>query len=165
MQREERLAGLSQGSDSLPEQPYWGYEDIAIFFALAALVNTAVRLGARLHVIAQSEITNPGIRLQFIIVLILSLGLYLALKLRYRRPVVRALDWTAPSMRYTIIALAAGILSAAGVALYLRARHQTLSLCANMILLGSVLAPILEESLFQGFLLPVLARTAGDVWT
>lgn len=110
----EHLAGLSQVSDSLPVQPYWGYEDIAIFFALAALMNTAVRLGARFHVITQSEITNPGIRLQFIIVLILSLGLYLTLKLRYRRPIVRALGWTAPSMRYTIIALAAGIFSAAG---------------------------------------------------
>jgi uncharacterized protein len=160
----KHLARPGQESDSLPSRPYWGYEDIAIFFALAALMNTAVRLGARFHVIAQSEITNPGVRLQFIIVLILSLGLYLTLKLRYHLPVVRALGWTAPSMRYTIIALAAGILSAAGVALYLRARHQTLPLGANMILLGSVLAPILEESLFRGFLLPVLARTAGNVW-
>ena len=101
----EYLARPGQESDSLPLQPYWGYEDIAIFFALAALMNTAVRLCARFHVIAQSEITNPGVRLQFIIVLILSLCLYLTLKLRYHLPVVRALGWTAPSMRYTIIAL------------------------------------------------------------
>ena len=52
---------------------------------------------------------------------------------------------------------------ASGVALYLRLRHQNTQPMAVMelLFLGLLLGPILEESLFRGCLLPLLARTTG----
>ena len=58
----------------------------------------------------------------------------------------------------------AGILLASGVALYLRFRNQSTPPIAayGIAVLGLLLGPILEESLFRGCLLPLLAQTTGS---
>jgi len=84
--------------------------------------------------------------------------LYLILKIRHRRPVLRALGWVWPHTRCVMLAPLLGVLLA-GVAICLHGHAQntrTIPLVEAM-MLGVVLGPILEESFFRGCLLPVLA--------
>jgi membrane protease YdiL (CAAX protease family) len=94
----------------------------------------------------------------------LSLALYLVLKFRHHRPVLQPLGWVWPRAAHIVVALIAGILLASGVFLYLRFRHQSTQPMAVMelLFLGLLLGPILEESLFRGCLLPLLAQTTGS---
>jgi hypothetical protein len=107
--------------------PYWGYEDIGIFFLLLAFLATALRLAVRLHILPVTQLANPKPGVQCAIVLLLMLALYLALKLRYRRPVLEPLSWALPDLRYAATALLIGPVFAVGVTLPIRFRHQVLS--------------------------------------
>ena len=154
---------LATKNERLDPQPYWGYEDIGVFFLLLVSLSPILRLLARFHLLSQSAITTPGVGLQFAVVVFLSVGLYLVLKLRHRRPVLRPLGWVAPETIHIVAALILGASFAAGITLYLRLRSQGTSPIpiGELLVLGVVLGPILEESLFRGCLLPVLAQTAG----
>ena len=68
-----------------------------------------------------------------------------------------------PRTIHIVIALILGPSFAAAIALYLRLRSQGTSPIpiGELLVLSVVLGPILEESLFRGCLLPVLAQTAG----
>jgi len=64
-----------------------------------------------------------------------------------------------------ILALLLGVSLAAGVTVYLRLHGQstpTMPL-VEILVLGLVLGPILEESFFRGCLFPVLAHTVGKI--
>ena len=78
----------------------------------------------------------------------------------------RPLGWTLPDRRYIVAALLGGV--------GLRHRGRPLlAACAtnvhrqfrvlDMLLLGLIFGPILEESIFRGCLLPLLAQTTGNV--
>lgn len=103
--------------------------------------------------------------MQFALVAFLSLTLYFVLKLRHHQAVLRPLGWVLPGPAYTVAALLLGISFASGVALYLRLRNQNTPPIPvlELLVLGLVLGPILEESLFRGCLLPLLAQTTGIV--
>src|SRR5262249_28025668 len=117
------------------------------------------------HLLLHSELANPSFGLQFTVVVSLSTGLWLVLKLRHHQPVLRPLGWIWPRWPYLLVAPTAGILLASGVALHLRFSDQNspqigvLALPVLEILLG----PILEESFFRGCLLPLLAQSTGSV--
>jgi membrane protease YdiL (CAAX protease family) len=99
------------------------------------------------------------------VVVFLGAGLYFVLKFRYRQPVLKPLGWVVPQVAYIITALIMGPSFAGGIALYLRLRNQItppISI-SDLLVLGLVLGPLLEESLFRGCLLPVLAQTTGTV--
>jgi membrane protease YdiL (CAAX protease family) len=116
--------------------------------------------------LAQSSQPNsPGTGLQSAVIVVLSGGLYFILKLRYRQPVLKLLGWVVPQMRYIIIALILGSSFAAGIAIYLRLRNQvTLPIpISELLILGLVLGLILEESLFRGCLMPLLAQSMGTI--
>ena len=68
-----------------------------------------------------------------------------------------------PETIHIVVAFILGPSFAAGIALYLRLRSQGTSPIpvGELLVLGVVLGPILEESLFRGCLLPVLAQTTG----
>ncbi len=145
-------------------EPYWSYEDIGIFFVFLVLLTPALRQLVYFHFLLRSELINPSAGLQFVLITFLGLALYLVLKLRHHRPVLRPLGWVLPRTAYTVAALVLGIAFASGVALYLRLRNQTMPsvpIC-GLLLLGLVFGPILEESLFRGCLLPLLAQTMGN---
>ena len=156
---------LAIKNERLDPEPYWGYEDIGVFFLLLVSLSPMLRLLARFHLLSRSAITNPSVGLQFVVVVILSVGLHSVLRLRHRQPVLRPLGWVVPQGIYIITALLLGPSLAGGVALYLRLRDQSTSPIpvVELLVLGLVLGPILEESLFRGCLLPVLAQTAGTV--
>jgi len=145
------------------EKPYWSYEDIGVFSLVLAALGPILHLFTRFHLLSRSELENPGLGLQFALIVSLILALYLVLKLRHRRPVLRPLGWVWPRTAYVIVAPLFGVLLAAGVSVYLRLHGQstpTMPL-VEIVILGSVLGPILEESFFRGCLLPVLAHTVG----
>ena len=152
-------------SDDLAhEKPSWNYEDIGVFFLVLVLIGSILRLFVRFHLLRRSELTNPSFGLQFALIVSLSLALYLVLKLRHRQQVLRPLGWVWPPTAYIVVALLGGVLLAASVALYLHLRHQSMPPVpiAELLALGFLLGPILEESLFRGCLLPLLAQTTGN---
>lgn len=145
--------------------PYWNYEDIGVFFLVLVLLGFVLRLFVRIHLLPRSELIDPSFGLLFAVVAFLSLALYLILRFRHHQPVLRPLGWVWPRIPCIVVALTAGILLASGVALYLRFRNQSTSPMplVELLVLGFVLGPILEESLFRGCLLPILAKTIGKV--
>lgn len=149
----------------LEPQPFWGYEDIGAFLLLAVLLGLILRLLVHLQVLSRSAMDNPSIGLQSAMVTLLGAGLYFILRLRYRQPVLKPLGWVVPQMRYIVIALMLGSSFAAGIALYLRLRNQVTPPIpvSELLILGLVLGPILEESLFRGCLMPLLAETMGTM--
>jgi len=156
----------SMACDELPNnKPYWNYEDIGIFFLVLVLIGFVLRLLVRFHLLARSDLSNPSVLLQFLVIASLSLALYLVLKLRHHRPVLRPLGWIWPRPVYVLISLTAGPLLAVGVAFYLRYSHRSTPQIGltDLLFLGLFLGPILEESFFRGCLLPLLAETTGSI--
>jgi membrane protease YdiL (CAAX protease family) len=150
------------GKANIP-QPYWDYEDIGIFLLLIALISAVFRLAVRLHFISISQLTRPTAFFQLGMVLLLSLSLYLLLKLRHRKPVLKPLGWVWPSVRYCVFAPVSGSLLALAVIVFLRLRHQVTAAVSltDLFLLSFIAGPILEESLFRGCLFPVLDQSTG----
>jgi membrane protease YdiL (CAAX protease family) len=146
-------------------KPYWNYEDIGIFFLVLVLIGFVLRLLVRFHLLARSELSNPSVPLQFLVIASLTLALYLILELRHHRPVLRPLGWVWPRRVYVLISLTAGPLLAVGVAFYLRYSHRSTPQIGliELLFLAVSLGPILEESFFRGCLLPVFAQTTGNV--
>ena len=77
---------------------------------------------------------------------------------------LRPLGWVLPRTAYIVVALLLGISFASAVALYVRLRNQSTPPISvlELLVLGLVLGPILEESFFRGCLLPLLAQTVGN---
>src|SRR5436305_338124 len=107
------------------DKPYWNYEDIGVFFLVLVLIGFLLRLLVRFHVLARSELSNPSLLLQFLLIASLTLALYLVIKLRHHRPVLHLLGWIWPRSVYLIVGPIAGVLLASGVALYLSYRHRS----------------------------------------
>ena len=151
--------------DELPnDKPYWNFEDIGLFFLVLVLASVVLRLFVRFHLLARSELNNPGVQLQSALIASLSTALYLVIKLRHHRPVLRPLGWIWPTPPYALVAPLAGMLLAFGVAFYVRVRNQSMAHphIMELLLLAFLLGPILEESFFRGCLLPLLARATGN---
>jgi membrane protease YdiL (CAAX protease family) len=145
--------------------PYWGYDDIGIFFLILVLLRPMFRLCVRFHFLRASDFKHPSAGLQGWVVVFLSFALYLVLKLRHHAPVLRPLGWVLPTRRHAMAAIVVGVSLATAVTIYLRLHNQrpVASPAVDLLLLGIALGPILEESLFRGCLLPLVAASAGDV--
>jgi membrane protease YdiL (CAAX protease family) len=148
----------------LDPQPFWGYEDIGAFLLLAVLLGLILHLLVHLRVLSRSAMDNPSIGLQSAVVTLLGAGLYFILR-RHRQPVLKPLGWVVPEMSYIVMALMMGSSFAAGIAMYLHLRNQftTPIPIGQLLILGLVFGPILEESFFRGCLLPVLTLSTGTV--
>src|SRR5579872_2722046 len=162
----------------MPERrgPIWGYRDLALFLsavlpslALAALLSRASRM------VAPGWFFSDAVRtlvFQSFMYVFLVGALYLVIAWRYGEPFLPSLGWNFPIPKAFLV-LAAGpalaiALSALGV--FLRAPQDSSQIevliksrasLAAIILFGVVLAPIFEEMLFRGFLLPLLVRSVG----
>ena len=145
-------------------EPYWSDEDIGIYFLVLVLLGAAVRIAVRIHCLSPSALVTPGLALQTSVILFLSLTLYLILKWRHRRPVVVPLGWILPGRRYTAIGLVSGVVAALAISFVTHFRHEVMpsTPTIDFLVLGFFLGPILEESVFRGCLLPVLARSLGS---
>ena len=147
------------------EKPYWSYEDIGVFSLVLAVLGPILHIFVRLRLLPRSELETPGLGMQVAVIVSLMVALYLVLKLRHWRPVIRPLGWVWPHTAYLVVAPFLGALLAAGVAAYLRLRGQSMPTMplVDILVLGLVLGPMLEESFFRGCLLPVLAHSVGEI--
>ena len=145
------------------QQTYWGYEDIGLFFFSAFFVGVLLHSAVRLHLLSQAVLGEPTLTLQAFVLISLMTCLYMILKIRYRRHVWRALGWTRPQPKYTIIAVSGGVILAVPVILFVHWARWSMPEIRfwDLLLLGALLGPALEESFFRGCLLPVVARTTG----
>ena len=156
--------------------PIWGYPDLALFLsavlpslALAALLLRSARIFA--PVFFGSDAARTLVFQAFMYVFLVG-ALYLVIALRYGEPFLPSLGWTFP-IPHAFLVLAAGpvltiALSALGVLLrapldssQIEVLIKSRASLAAIILFGVVLAPIFEEMLFRGFLLPLLVRSLG----
>ena len=139
-------------------KPYWGYEDLGIFCLLLVALGPMLRLLEQFHFVEDSA---PQI--QCAVILFLIVGLYAILKLRYRQPVVRPLGWVPTRPIYLGVAAILGSLLAGVVALGSGVHKQPANSLRGLefIVSGTLLGPILEESLFRGCLLPLLRPSFG----
>jgi membrane protease YdiL (CAAX protease family) len=94
----------------------------------------------------------------------LGIALYAILKRRRQKPVIAPLGWVAPSAFYTLLAVVGGIALALGITLFTYAQHRVMPMipAIDFLVLGLLLGPMLEESVFRGCLLPVVAHTFGN---
>jgi len=144
-------------------QTYWGYEDIGLFFFSALFLSLLLHSAVRLHLLRLAALSQPTLTLQVAVLVYLMACLYTILKLRYRRHVWRALGWTRLRPKYAGLALVGGAILAVPVVVFVHAAKWSMPPIRfwDLVLLGALLGPALEESFFRGCLLPVLARTVG----
>jgi membrane protease YdiL (CAAX protease family) len=162
----------------MPERrgPVWGYLDLALYmgavlpsWALAFLLSQTSRsLAPRLF---SSDAVRTLVFQSFMYVFLVG-ALYLVIAWRYHEPFWRSLGWTFPipnALLLLIVGPALAVaLSALGVLLrapmdgsQIEILIKSRASLAAIILFGVLLAPIFEEMLFRGFLLPLLARSLG----
>ncbi len=162
----------------MPErrEPVWDYLDLALFvgailpsLALAAVLSRTSRMVA--PAFFGSDAARTLVFQSFMYVFLVG-ALYLVVAWRYGEPFLPSLGWTFP-IPHAFLALAAGpalalALSALGVILRAPLDNSQIEVLiksraslAAIILFGVVLAPIFEEMLFRGFLLPLLVRSMG----
>jgi membrane protease YdiL (CAAX protease family) len=145
-------------------EPYWSYEDIGAFFFVLVVLAALVRLGIRAQLLRPSDLAAPSLTLQISIIIFLGIALYAILKRRRQKPVIAPLGWVAPSAFYTLLAVVGGIALALGITLFTYAHHHVMPMIPTLdfLVLGLLLGPMLEESVFRGCLLPVVAHTFGN---
>lgn len=164
----------------MPErrQPVWDYLDLALFLgailpslALAAVLSRTTRMVA--PAFFGSDAVRTLVFQSFMYVFLVG-ALYLLIAWRYHEPFLPSLGWTLPIPRAFLVLVAGPVLTIALSALgvLLRAPMDSSQIevliksrasLAAIILFGVVLAPIFEEMLFRGFLLPLLARSMGPL--
>lgn len=147
------------------QEAYWTYEDIGAFLFVAIALDALVRLFVRIHLLDPSQLLVPTPALQTLITVFLTTALYVILKLHYRKPVVAPLGWLIPSKFYTGISILGGVAAALAIAYLTRSRGHVMPAipAKDLFILGLFLGPILEESVFRGYMLPMLTRTLGNV--
>ena len=162
-----------------PRTPFWGYEDLALLVssilpcvALAALLLRTSRAMAPRFFASDAA---TALAFQSFMYVFLVGALYLLISWRYRRPFWSSIGWTFPIPRaLRLVALGAALavgLSSLGVLLrapLVRSPIEDMitsrASLAVVVVFGVLLAPLFEEMLFRGFLLPLLARSLG-AWT
>jgi membrane protease YdiL (CAAX protease family) len=156
--------------------PAWGYQDLALFLSAVlpslALSGLLLRAG---RMVAPGWFLSGAARtlvFQSFMYVFLVGALYLVTAWRYGEPFWSALGWTFPVPR-ALLLLVAGpaltiVLSALGALLRVPSDGSQIeglidsrASLAVVVLFGVLLAPIFEETLFRGFLLPLLARSVG----
>src|SRR5216684_7863765 len=139
------------------------YGDIGFFFVSVFFLAMMFRIGVHLHVLSQTRLDNPTLPFQITISLSLIGSLYAIIRLRHGRGAWKLLGWSWPARIHLVAALVAGIGLGIGVDIIAHATTPTTHVIHlwNLILLDTLLGPIIEESLFRGCLLPVVARSTG----
>lgn len=160
------------------ERPFWTYEDLAMFVGATL---PALLLAALLLRLARMALPGP-LGNETISTLVfqsaaygLLLGaLYLAISVRYGQPFWRSLGWTfsfpraylclfaGPPLSVSLMIVATVLRAPAGQSRIEEMITGRGSLIMVMVF-GTVLGPVFEETVFRGFLFPLLARSL-EAW-
>ncbi|MEO8131798.1 MAG: type II CAAX endopeptidase family protein [Bryobacteraceae bacterium] len=158
------------------EQPFWGYQDLAVFVCLA-IPCFLLGLGIVRTVVATAPMLHTGKALELLLGQFLGYALWFAclaflLRTRYDRPLWPAMNWKLSASDF-LPALSLGVLLAlvvAVVGILLRTPQTESTLLELMTdrvsiiavaLFATTLGPLCEELAFRGFMLPLLVRTLG----
>ena len=152
-----RLPSALEGSAAL------SYADIGFFFVFVFFLAMMFRIGVYLQLLSQTRLDNPTLPFQITISLSLIGSLYGIIRLRHGRGAWKRLGWSWPARIHLVAASAGGIGLGIGVDIIAHVTTATTRVIHfwNLILLDALLGPIIEESLFRGCFLPVVARTTG----
>jgi membrane protease YdiL (CAAX protease family) len=160
--------------ETRPGEPFWKWQDVAIFALLAVpclLAGALVQRGFSLL----PALAPAGIWAGMLVFYLLWFGcLYVLLRAGYDRPFWPSLGWLYPERGKALIAIggpalavAVGLIGAAlktpmietGLAKLL---HERLSIVLFG-LFSMIIGPVCEELAFRGFLMPLIVRTAGPM--
>lgn len=139
------------------------YGDVGLFFIAILAIALACRIAVHIHLLGRATLLTPPLALQILVSLSLLAALYLIVRVRHGRGVWSLLGWCRPTREYLLLALFGGAVLAICTDFIARATTPASHLIRvwDLLVLGTVLGPLLEESFFRGCLLPVLTRTAG----
>lgn len=171
------LPEIAREISALPErEPFWGYGDLALFVgaALPALVLAVVllRFASLVWPRVLGAANAKTLAVQVLAYLFLLAALYAVVAWKYHKPFWASLGWgrAVPNVFPLLAAgpvLAIGLASL-GVALGLPAEPSQIEFLITSrawlvvwMLVGVLLAPMFEETVFRGFLLPLFARGVG----
>jgi uncharacterized protein len=156
--------------------PVWGYHDLALFLSavLPCWALALVLIGITRKIAPTLLASNAALTLVFqsFMYVFLVGALYLVIVWRYGGPFWSALGWTfeipcgwllmvvGPALTFVLSALGV-LLHAPTDGSQVEGLINSRASLAAVMLFGVVLAPIFEETLFRGFLLPLLARSVG----
>ncbi len=161
-----------------PERvPFWGYNDVFLFFGLALpCIIVAQLLIAGVLLLFHLDTHNKGLLAMpamFIAYILLFFILYAILQIQYGRPFWKSLAFT--GYRHPLFAFAGGwvlaiVISQVGILLRIpdtdNPMKELFNTRASAILFGifaTTLGPLAEEVIFRGFLQPVLIRSLGVI--
>jgi hypothetical protein len=162
-----------------PERyPFWGYQDLTLFAALA-LPSLLLAFGLVQAVVLVSGArpagkAGPLLAGQFLGYGFLFLSLYGLLKLRYNRPFWSSLGWVRPraGLWTSVIGGPVVALLVASLGVVLQTPEIQMPIkdlftdrfsIALVAVFATTLGPLCEELAFRGFLLPLVARSLGRV--
>ena len=154
----------------MPEDPVWGYEDLALFVSAVLPAGLLAALPLRLAGITGRA--GRTLLFQSLVYLLLLAALYALISLRHRQPFWRSLGWSWPVRGARICVLAAPALAIAssllGVVLHapevpdpIRGLITSRASLLLVLLFVVVFGPVFEELVFRGFLFPLLAKSFG----
>jgi membrane protease YdiL (CAAX protease family) len=156
--------------------PAWGWEDVALLIGAvlpSLLLGTGLmRVLRRLAPGLFGVVAVATLTYQLFVYVFLVGALFLLISWKYGQPFWKALGWTM-AFRGAITSVLAGPLLAVGVSflgVLLRAPDVNDPIremitgrptLAVVIAFGVLIAPFVEELIFRGFLLPLIARSVG----
>jgi membrane protease YdiL (CAAX protease family) len=149
-------------------QPFWGYEDLALF--IGAMLPA---LGVAALVVRPFRLPDGAVRtvsFQVVFYALLLAALYFLIAVKHGRPLWRSLGWTFGFSPMWIAGGAPLAIGLGALAWFLHAPEEPLiqNLITDrlslilMLIFGALIGPIFEEIVFRGFLLPLLAGSLGD---
>ena len=156
-------------ADSGRENPFWSYEDVALFIGAFIPCVVITQLIIRpIHFRTRGE---KAIAAQFVLYALALAVLYCLVAVRYGRPFWRSLRWTFRFPGALTCAIAgpplAIALSIFGATLHTPPENTIQNLITDrlslilVMIFAVVIGPIFEELVFRGFLLPLLVRSFG----
>jgi hypothetical protein len=156
--------------------PAWGWEDVAL---LMGAVLPSLLLGTGLMRVLRwsaPELFGRGavaaLTYQFVVYVFLVGTLFLLISWKYGQPFWKALGWTM-AFRGAIVSVLTGPVLAVGVSFLgvllrapdvrdpIREMITGRASLAVVVVFGVLIAPFVEELMFRGFLLPLIARSVG----
>ena len=157
--------------------PFWDYQDLAIFLGLGLPLLLVSLLLLRLatplvHALSLSKEASALV-FQFVWYALWFDALFLLLRVRYRRPFWPALGWTLPRSGIAFAILGGPVLALSTGAIGLAIGAPRIEIEPLRGLLGSrlslvvlvvgvaILGPFFEELAFRGFLMPLFVRSLG----
>ena len=139
------------------------HADIGFIFVFVFYLAMMFYIGVHLHELSQTRLGNPTLPFRIMISLSLIGSLYEIMRVRHGRYDRMLLRWGWPGRIHLVAPLVGGIDLGIGVDAIALAAISIPHMIPfwDLIPLDALLGPIIEESLFRGCLLPIVARTTG----